>query len=217
MERRLILASASPRRAELLAAMGLRFDVVVSNADETAVPGSSPAEAAVTIAFSKALQVQHIHPDSVVLGADTMVILGDPYQKDGVVYYAKPADPEDAARMLTELSGRTHHVVTGVAVVWRASDGRLCGRMEAVATRVQFRVLTTQEIAAYVATGEPMDKAGAYAIQGGAAAFVERVEGDYYNVVGLSLASVRRLLRGLVRDVGRVPPVPRVPFPIASC
>jgi len=216
MRKRLVLASGSPRRAELLAAMGLRFEVVASNADEDHSGGSWPAGVATGLAYAKAVDVLMQRRDAVVLGADTMVVREDPAAPGGFVYYGKPSDPDDAVRMLTDLSGRAHSVVTGVAALWRSDSGDLCGRLEAVTTRVWFRALSADEIAAYVATGEPMDKAGAYAIQGGAAAFIERVEGDYYNVMGLSPASVRRLLRGLVRPSGHVPPVPPAPFPIVE-
>lgn len=217
--RRLILASASPRRQELLSALGLEFDVVPSDAEEVHPPGCGAEGAATSVALAKALTVLSARPDAVVLGADTMVVGDDPGGMTEAVYYGKPADSDDAVRMLSELSGRVHGVVTGAAVVWRSGVSALgptCGRTEAITTRVRFRELSHEEIAAYVATAEPMDKAGAYAIQGGAAAFVEIVEGDYFNVVGLSLASVRRLLRGLTPCAGPLPPVPPTPYRVAQ-
>lgn len=216
--RRLVLASASPRRRALLEALGLRFDVVPSDLEEPIPEGMLPAGVAVSLALDKAAAVHAVHRDAVVLGADTLVVGGDLRDPSGVVYYGKPADARDAVRMLEELSGQAHYVITGAAVVWSGGGGDTAPvrcRAEAATTRVRFRKLSPEEIEAYVATGEPMDKAGAYAIQGGASAFVESVVGDYYNVVGLSLASARRLLRGLVGHMGPVPPVPELPFPIA--
>ncbi len=161
--RRLVLASASPRRRALLAALGLRFDVVASDLEEPIPAGMLPAGVAVTLALDKATAVHAVQQDAVVLGADTLVVGGDLRDPSGVVYYGKPADARDAVRMLEELSGRTHYVITGAAVVW--SDGMgdaapLRCRAEAVTTRVRFRKLSPEEIEAYVATGEPMDKAG---------------------------------------------------------
>jgi len=211
--RRLVLASASPRRLELLRLLGLSFEVIPSGIDEEHPPGFPPEEIVGGLARAKARQVLDLAPDALVLGADTIVVADDPTGMRAPVILGKPAGARDAADMLSALSGRRHRVVTGSAVAWRSV--RTCTRAEAVTTWVRFRPLSDDEIARYVATGEPMDKAGAYAIQGGAAAFVERIEGDYFNVVGLSLASVRRLLRGLVSGVGPVPAVPPTPYPIA--
>jgi len=211
--KRLILASASPRRRELLSRLVRSFDVIPSGAPEVHSPELAPDQAAAGVALAKALTVLHEHPDAVVLGADTVVHRTG---GDGFVLYGKPADREDAKRMLAELSGAMHFVSTGIAVVWHGRAGELRGRIEAVTTGVWFRPLTAPEIAAYVATGEPLDKAGAYGIQEGAAAFVERIEGDYFNVVGLSLAAVRRLLRGLLPDLGPVPPLPHLPFRVSK-
>lgn len=209
--RPLILASASPRRRELLKLLGLEFDVVQSDVDEPFQDGRSPGALAVELSQKKALEVLRRHPEAVVLGADTFVV-GGTWGRP--VFYGKPQDESDACRMLQELSGREHRVVTGMVVTWYSDAMEIQKRSAYVTTRVWFRRLSPQEIASYVATGEPMDKAGAYAIQGGAAAFVERVVGDYYNVIGLSLAAVRRLLRGLVPRVGPVPPLPLLPFPV---
>ena len=183
-----VLASASPRRRELLAPLGLRpgDDLVIDPADtdESWEPGEDPVAYVRRVAHDKALTVAGRHPGRVVLAADTTVDL------DGRIL-AKPVDPADATEMLTGLSGRAHLAHTAVAVVDREGS---C-RVEVVTTVVVFRALDADEIAWYVATGEPLDKAGAYAIQGGAAAFVTRVEGSVSNVVGLPLAETVLALR----------------------
>jgi septum formation protein len=185
---RLILASASPRRRELLGGLGLAFEVIVAGIDERPWPGEAPASYTLRNASEKAHEVRGRLPPGEelrVLAADTIVV------QDGHIL-EKPEDAAHAAAMLRRLSGRPHEVITGVCLVetrggvWR-EDG------EAVVTRVVFRALTEEEIAAYVATGEPMDKAGAYAIQGGAGRFVDHVEGSYTNVVGLPVETVKRL------------------------
>ncbi|MDQ7859791.1 MAG: Maf family protein [Armatimonadota bacterium] len=194
----LVLASASPRRAELLRQVGLDFTVWPSGAeDETrgVVPerptGGGPGwtldevrARARQAALEKARAVAASRPDAIVVAADTMVVA------DGVVL-GKPQTPAEAVAMLRLLSGRSHHVATGLAVVWAS---RAVALAEAVTTLVQFRPLADGEIHRYVATGEPMDKAGGYGIQGRAALFVERVDGDYFAVVGLPLARLARLL-----------------------
>jgi septum formation protein len=179
----LVLASASPRRAELLRLAGYRFTVSHADLDETPHPGEAPAAYVQRLAEAKAAAVAGRHPDALVLGADTTVVV------DGDIL-GKPVDAADAAAMLTRLQGRVHEVLTGVAV---AGPG---GRASAVAaTRVWFAPMSAGEIADYVASGEPMDKAGAYAIQGLASRYVERIEGSHPNVVGLPVAVVHALLR----------------------
>ncbi len=178
----LILASASPRRRELLANLGLSFAVIPAKGPEKPPAGADAGQTARALAEAKAREVAADHPGAVVIGADTVV------EADGALL-GKPRDEEDAARMLRLLSGREHRVYTGVAVI---RDGTVLSRWEA--TRVFFRPLTDREIAAYIATGEPMDKAGAYGYQGLASLFVERIEGDYFNVVGLPLCGLGRML-----------------------
>lgn len=181
----IILASASPRRRELLTAAGFPFDVVVADVDESVIAGERPDEYVRRVARMKAQAVSRDRPDALVLGADTTVVI------DGDVL-AKPADDEEAARMLQRLSGREHVVLTGVAAI------SPMGESEAVAeTRVWMRALTDAEIREYVRSGEPRDKAGAYAIQGLASRFISRIEGEYTNVVGLPIAVVDSLLREL--------------------
>jgi septum formation protein len=189
MNSTLILASASPRRRELLAQAGYRFAVEPSSIPELRRPEEDAIRFATRLAREKAEEVFARHPPSsvpaVVLGADTVVVC------DGEVM-GKPADAADAQRMLLLLSGRTHQVVTGVAVVWAPGSAEVAAEM----TQVTMRTVSTEEIAGYVATGEPMDKAGAYAIQGYAGRWIPRIHGCYFNVVGLPLALVDSLLEG---------------------
>jgi septum formation protein len=188
----LVLASASPRRKELLAQAGYDFTVVPASIPEDLRPGEHPLAYVTRLAREKAqhafasLNADAKTHNTVVLGADTTVVA-----PNGEVL-GKPADPEDAARMLRSLSGATHQVITGVAVVW--ADGV---ETAAEVTYVTMLTLLEEEIAAYVATGEPMDKAGAYAIQGGAARWIPRIHGCYFNVVGLPLALVSGMLEGV--------------------
>jgi septum formation protein len=187
----LVLASASPRRRELLTQAGFSFTVHPAHIPEDPLPAEDPIAYVTRLAREKAesvfaeLSSRSSAPPRVVLGADTTVTLDNQI-------LAKPADSADAARMLRQLSGRTHHVITGVAVVAAGST-----QVAAEVTAVRFLSLSDQEIEAYVATGEPMDKAGAYAIQGRAARWIPRIEGCYFNVVGLPLALVTALLEPL--------------------
>ncbi len=179
----LVLASASPRRRELLAARGIRFEVVPSRVEEIPEPGELPEAFAQRIAREKARDVANERPGRCILGADTVVIA------DGMVF-GKPTDRNDARRMLEALSGRTHRVRTAVALL--APDGSL--KETAVETLVEFRRLSSVEIDNYIESEEPFDKAGAYAIQGGAREFVTQVWGSYSNVVGLPIEAVLQLL-----------------------
>jgi septum formation protein len=186
METALILASASPRRRELLAQAGYRFSVEASSIDESRRPGEEAIRFATRLAREKAQEIfsRHASEAVLVLGADTVVVC------DGEIM-GKPADAGDAQRMLQLLAGRTHHVVTGVAVVWGAG-----AEVAAEVTQVTMNTLSAQEIADYVAGGEPMDKAGAYAIQGFAGRWIPRINGCYFNVVGLPLALMTSLMEG---------------------
>jgi len=184
---RIVLASASPRRLELLASAGVRFDVFASDIPEEPIPGETPADFAVRLAKDKAVATAARVEGRWFIGADTIVVC------DGEIM-GKPADGADAVRMLKKLSGVPHQVITGYAIYDRERDGLLC---KAVVTKVFFKRLRDEEITAYVATGCPMDKAGAYAIQGGAAYMVERIDGSYTNVVGLPLCEVVEDLRTL--------------------
>jgi len=213
----LILASASPRRQELLRSAGISFAVQPANIDETPIEGESPRDCAERLAREKAIAVWKRRPQDLVLGADTIVVV------EGSIL-GKPADADDAVRMLRMLSGREHQVITGVCLVSPAAfdetaaptqpDGKSpllansarsgapvgissseSVRVTSETTLVTFEQLSEKEIRDYVATGEPMDKAGAYAIQGMASRWIPRVEGDYSNVVGLPVALVYRMLR----------------------
>ncbi|MDQ3696515.1 MAG: Maf family protein [Gemmatimonadota bacterium] len=181
-----ILASGSPRRRDLLWMIGIRHEVIVADIDETYVPGEPPPWHAERLAIEKGAAVARQHPLALVISADTIVVI------EGDVL-GKPCDDEDAARMLRRLSGRTHEVCTGVAVTRGAA---MASGVELV--RVTFRALSDGNIAAYIATGEPKDKAGAYGIQGYGATIVERIDGDYFAVMGLALQHMVRLMR----DVG---------------
>ena len=231
----LVLASASPRRQELLRNAGIPFTVQPADVVETALAGESPRECAERLAREKAFAVWQTRPRDIVLGADTVVVV------DGTIL-GKPTDPEDAARMLRRLSGRVHEVITGVCIVGPGARGqgsaasgqglvvsdaapltseqtdRASVKVDALrtdnselktenrevraaseTTLVTMCELSEEEIQAYVATGEPMDKAGAYAIQGIASRWIPRIEGDYSNVVGLPVALVRRMLNSGAR------------------
>lgn len=179
----LILASASPRRAELLRNAGIRFTAQATDVPERRRRGESPRKFAERLAREKARAILARRPRRVVLGADTIVVLGDRV-------LGKPRNRRDAARMLRLLSGRTHQVTTAVCL---AGPGFEDTRAET--TRVTLRKLSEEEIRDYVASGEPRDKAGAYAIQGLVSRFVSRIEGCYFNVVGLPVPLVYRMLR----------------------
>jgi septum formation protein len=180
---RVILASASPRRAALLRAAAIPFDVQPAEVDETRHDGEAPERYVRRVAIEKARAVAAGAPEAVVLAADTTVVV------DGQIL-AKPVDAADARRMLRLLSGRSHEVLTGVCVA-RGRDEET----HVVSTRVTFAPLADDEIDWYVASGEPSDKAGAYAIQGLASRFVTRIEGSYSNVVGLPVALVYEMLK----------------------
>jgi septum formation protein len=185
----LILASASPRRRELLAVLGLPFEIQPSTFEEPS-PETHPNPAAfgISLALGKAEDVAGRNPGRLVIAADTLVVLG-------TRLLAKPAGSNDASRMIRELSGHTHQVITGVAIV-RYGESETA-RSFHTATDVTFRSLTEPEIRAYVATGEPMDKAGGYGIQGHGALLIEGIRGDYPNVVGLPVAPLALALREL--------------------
>ena len=180
---KLILASASPRRAELLRNAGIAFSAQATDVPERRRRGESPGKFAERLAREKARAIRARRPRSLVLGADTIVVIGDRV-------LGKPRDRRDARRMLRLLSGRTHRVTTAVCL---AGPGVEDARSET--TRVTMRKLSEKEIRDYVASGEPTDKAGAYAIQGLASRFVSRIEGCYFNVVGLPVPLVYRMLR----------------------
>lgn len=181
----IVLASASPRRRELLAGIGLSFVVEPAQFEEAGVDAPTPEEWVKAVARGKAAEVAARHPDALVIGADTAVLV------DGEVL-GKPKDAADAYRMLRLLSGRTHRVVTGVALIRRNQQRE---RLHVESTDVTFGPLDDDQIQRYIATGEPMDKAGAYGIQEYGATLVRAVKGCYFNVVGLPLYSLAQMLR----------------------
>ena len=191
MKREIILASASPRRRGLMAQTGLPFTVRTMNVPEIVPDGIPAGKQSEYLAGIKAGAMAAYHEEALIIGADTTVIC------EGRIL-GKPRDAAQARKMLHTLSGKTHTVVTGVALIckeWSTSFS--------VQTRVTFYPLSDEEIDAYVATGEPMDKAGAYGIQGGAFRFVEKIDGDYNNVIGLPIARLVRTLERYGAETGR--------------
>jgi len=204
---RLILASTSPRRRELLGLLGLPFDIVASRYDEASLPpdGLTPPEYVTRLARGKATEVAaRTEGDALVLGADTTVVL------DGA-YLNKPADAEDAVRMLRRLAGRTHQVYTGLCLILVRAGATGEAATDYAVTDVTFDSITDETIAAYAATGEPLDKAGAYGIQGQALSFIPGINGDYFNVVGLPLEYIRKLLLPHFPEISPAPPQPTIP------
>ncbi len=188
MKPAVILASKSPRRRALLEQIGISFSLDPADVDERILPGETPEAYAVRVALDKARVAAGRAKMGIVIAADTIVVIGD-------AILGKPVDAADARRMLSMLSGREHEVVTGLAVMDAASRRSV---MRTSVTKVCFRTLSEREITAYIATGEPLDKAGAYGIQERGALLVERIEGCYSNVVGLPLS----LLGEMLRDFG---------------
>lgn len=184
-ELRVILASQSPRRRELLNLVGIAHEVQPADIDESYLGGERPREHAERLARGKTAAIAEREPDALVIGSDTIVVV------DGDVL-GKPVDELDAVRMLARLAGRSHVVITAVAVSWR---GETRSAVEEVG--VTFHPMTRAEIDAYIATGEPMDKAGAYGIQGYGATIVSRVDGDYFAVMGLPLQQLTRVLASI--------------------
>ena len=183
MKNRVILASGSPRRRELLGLIYDDFEVIPSSADETLTPGTPPQEAVKELARRKAADIGAANPEALVIGADTVV-----YCSGEIL--GKPADEADAFRMLRLLSGKTHSVFTGVCLLKNGMES-----VFAEETKVTFFPLSDEEISAYIASGEPFDKAGAYGIQGKGALLTEKIEGDFFNVVGLPTARLAQALK----------------------
>ncbi len=184
--KKIILASSSPRRKELLKTAGVEFEVHVKDVDESIPEGTPPAEAAKMTAAKKAAVIASEYKNDIVIGADTIVVA------NGRIL-GKPKDEADAAEMLRMLSGIEHEVITGVCIKCDESS-----HFFAQTSKVKFYDLTDEEIRAYVASGEPMDKAGSYGIQGLGCTLVERIEGDYFNIVGLPVAEVCRKIKTLI-------------------
>ncbi|ABR48445.1 maf protein [Alkaliphilus metalliredigens QYMF] len=181
---RLILASNSPRRKEILQNLHVKFDIIVSDVDEVFNEKDHPAKIVETLAYLKAEDVANrIDRDAIIIGADTIVV------KNGII--GKPKNKQDARDILRTLSGDVHEVITGIVVLDTSSGYTV---IDHVVTEVYMKKITDEEIERYIATGEPMDKAGAYGIQGRAAVFVEKIVGDYYNVVGLPICKLGEVL-----------------------
>ena len=181
--KKIILASQSPRRKEIMETAGYDFEIIVSNAEEKIEENLTPEEVAKSLSLQKAQAVAKDNSDKIVIGADTIVVLGDEI-------LGKPKDREDAYKMLKNLSGKTHIVYTGIAVI--------CGEKivnEAVATEVEFYELSDEEINAYIDTNECNDKAGSYGIQGRGCLLVKGIKGDYFNVVGLPIATLSKIIK----------------------
>lgn len=197
MSKKIILGSASPRRRELLSRIGIAFEVRTSDGEEL-YHSTAPEEIVKELALMKAENVagdlvnerKCAPEDTIVIGADTIVVL------DGKIL-GKPKDEKDAADMIRALQGRSHEVYTGVALLDYNAQGSRNVSVHAVGTKVYVNPMDEKEISAYISTGEPMDKAGAYGIQGRFAAYIDRIEGDYYNVVGLPVSYVYRMLKKL--------------------
>lgn len=186
MMKRLILASESPRRRELLGSLGLAFEIIVSGIEENPLDGEAPAEHAMRLAREKALAVSTNRPDAVVIGADTVVII------DSEVL-GKPEDTVQARRMLGKLSGRKHQVITGFAL----AEGASIRINQAVSSHVLFMEIPPDELEWYIQTKEPYDKAGAYAVQGIGALFIREIQGSFTNVIGLPLAELVEALKSI--------------------
>ena len=190
IDRKVVLASASPSRKMLLEQAGVDFEVVVSGVDETVPPEFTPAQTVETLAQRKGEAVLALRPEMPIIAADSVVSI------DGLIL-GKPADESEAHAMLRALSGRAHEVFTGVCLRDAATGREM---VEEVKTAVRFRELTDEEIWDYIRTGEPMDKAGAYGIQGGAGAFVEGLDGSFENVMGFPVDDVERMLRAFTGE-----------------
>ena len=189
--KKLVLASASPRRKELLEKLGFRFDVDASGCEEKIDSELEPEELVRRISISKAKSVAARHKNAVIIAADTVGVIGKKI-------LGKPHTENQAGKMLKEISGKPHTVVTGFTILDTATNKIVSGTVK---TTVYIKKLTPQEINAYVKTGEPLDKAGAYAVQGLGAVIVEKIEGDYYNVMGLPLNAVTEALKEFGIDV----------------
>lgn len=190
--KKIILASASPRRKQLLEQMKLKFEIIPSNIIEDYQENQEPEEVARDLAKKKAMDIARISKNSLVIGADTVVFLNE--------ILGKPRDEKDALEILKKLSGKTHYVITGIAVI-DSSTKKLVVDHEK--TAVKMKKISEREIKDYISTGEPMDKAGAYGIQGLGSVFIEEIHGCYFNVVGLPISKLYSILKGFGVDLFR--------------
>jgi septum formation protein len=189
--KQIILASSSPRRKQILEQVGLKFTVEVSDYEENPIPGMSPSVFVETLSLGKAKAVAKNHNDAIIIGADTIVVLDNQI-------LGKPKTKEDAMQMLKKLSGNTHAVFTGFTIIDTANKKTITNHVE---TKIRFKKLSKEEIAAYIETGEPMDKAGAYGVQDRGALFVEHIEGDYSSVMGLPILKIFEILKEFGIDI----------------
>lgn len=189
--RKIVLASGSPRRKKLLEQIGLKFTVSESGYEEKYLPNANPIDVAKFMSLEKANLAAIKHNDAIIIAADTVVVIGDEI-------LGKPSSEEQAREMLRKLSDNTHSVITGFTIIDTQNNKTHTSHVE---TKVTFKDLSELEMAAYVETGEPMDKAGAYAIQGKAGMFVKRIDGDYFNVVGLPLFAISEALSDFGVDI----------------
>lgn len=189
--RKIILASGSPRRKQILEQVGLNFTVEVSDYEEKSIPGVSPSEFVETLSLEKANVVAKNHNDAIIIGADTIVVLDNQI-------LGKPKTKQDAREILKKLSGNTHSVFTGFTIIDTVNKRTITNHVE---TKIRFKNLSEEEILAYIETGEPMDKAGAYGVQDKGALFVEHIEGDYSSVMGLPIVKIFEILKELGIDI----------------
>lgn len=185
--KKIILASQSPRRKQLLEQIGLKFEIDPSNYEEDMTLKMTPTKLAEHLSLGKAEDVAKRHGDSIIISADTIVAVNEEV-------FGKPKTPEKAKYMLRKLSGRVHSVITGFTIIDTETNKQI---IKSVETKVYFKKLSEKEIDAYIATGEPLDKGGSYAIQGKAALFVKKIEGDYFNIVGLPILAITSELKNL--------------------
>lgn len=181
----IILASASPRRKEILGNTNVKFDIIKSEIDETIIDNETPKQAVMRLAFEKCIDIASKHQDDLVIGADTVVALDD-------IILGKPKDEEEAYKMLKLLSNKTHQVTTGISLINLDANKKV---VDYVVSNVKFKNLSDQDIKDYIQTNESLDKAGAYGIQGYGALLVEEIQGDYFNIVGLPISRLSDLLR----------------------
>lgn len=181
----IILASASPRRKEILENTNTKFEIIKSEIDEVILENELPSQVVMRLAFEKSIDIALKHPDSLVIGADTVVVLNNNI-------LGKPKDSSDAFNMIKQLSGKTHQVITGISLINLNANQKIS---DYVVSNVKFKNLSEEDIKDYIQTNESLDKAGAYGIQGFGAMLVEEIQGDYFNIVGLPISRLSDLLK----------------------
>lgn len=182
---KIILASSSPRRKEILENANVKFDIIKSEIDEVILDNELPSQVVMRLAFEKCIDIATKHRECLVIGADTVVVLDD-------VILGKPKDIDEAIAMITQLSGKTHQVITGISLINLSANKKI---IDYVVSNVKFKDLSAKDIKDYIQTNESLDKAGAYGIQGYGALLVEEIQGDYFNIVGLPISRLSDLLK----------------------